>query len=168
MLPQDAFWTANKSVKVRNSDYLHPEGKPIALDGRLRATPAENRHLSLFFMVSRVKSESEANLKVHYPKVEASMNVDLDLPVGKKRSFAIAFDQSKLPQVPIIYNPGLVKKHTKLAVLEDIGLANIVEKQKADKLKATSVSLGAASSKGAQASKTAGRATKGGSAAKAS
>ena len=65
-------------MKVRHADHLHPQGKPIAIDGRLRSTPSENRYLSLFFLVSRCKASDEileANLKGEYPSISASVKV---------------------------------------------------------------------------------------------
>ncbi len=105
---------------MRNSDVLHPEGKPLALDGRLRSTPSENRYLSPFFMVTRTKDESLANMKLHYPAVTATVDIDMDLPTGgKKRSFHLTFDTKSMPQTPVLYNVGIIEPHTKLVVLED-------------------------------------------------
>jgi hypothetical protein len=117
---QDAFWTASKSVKVRNSDRLHPEGKSLALDGRLRSTPADNRYLSPFFMITRTKTEELVNMKLHYPTVTAKIDIQMDLPgIGKKRDFHIAFNAPSMPQTPVLYNESVIDAHTKLVAMED-------------------------------------------------
>jgi hypothetical protein len=85
-------------------------------------------------MVSRTKEEDQANLKVHYPTVSFTAELDFGLPVGKKRSHSIAFPEKQLPITPVLFNPAAIKKHIKLLVLEDIGLAKIMEEQKAARL----------------------------------
>ena len=66
---------------------------------------------------------------------------------------------SMLPQLPVLYNPLLIKKHTKLVVSEDIGLANILEAQKQQKEKG--VGLAAAKQSSASKSKDAASGSKG-------
>ena len=122
---------------------MNCESKPLALDGRLRAVPAtdNSRYLNLFFMVTRTNDPEKANLCMHYVEMKATVDIDLNLPVGKKRTFTIAAKESELPQLPVLYNPTQIKKHTRLIVQEDVGLADILEKQKATKLQSTSTAL---------------------------
>eukprot|EP00972_Heterocapsa_arctica_P012975 1906647-Heterocapsa_arctica.AAC.1 len=87
-------------------------------------------------MVTRTTVAEQANLKVHYPSTTARVDIDLGLPVGKKRTFSVAFEQKKFPQIPVLFNPNAIKQHTRLLIESDIGLAKLMEAQKNDKLKA--------------------------------
>ena len=153
---KDAFWTANKSVKVLNSEKFHPEGKPIALDGRLRATPAPDRLVAPFSMVTRVKADvgeaEKPNMAIHYTKTSAEVQLDFSLPVGKKRVHTIAFKEGSLPQMPVMYNPEAIKKETRLTVLEDIGLQSLMEDVKARQLREAAKAVATAKPAGASTS----------------
>lgn len=116
----------------------------MALDGRLRATPADGRYLSLFFCVTRTKDETadstqtaiDANMKIHYPTVSAGLDINFDLPVGKKRTYSMSFPAKVLPTPPLMYNPLPIKLHTRLFVVEDQGLAAVLKASGAAKGKA--------------------------------
>ena len=52
-----------------------------------------------------------------------------------------AFSTKNLPHIPIMFNPETIKKHTQLFILEDIGLADIMEQTKSDKLNSTAAAI---------------------------
>jgi hypothetical protein len=145
---KDVYWTQNKSVKVMNAELLHPDKRPIALDGRLRSTPNEGRMLSLFFCVSRCKESSDeaaaCNMRIHYPSVSCAVELDFALPTGKKRQHSIAFKQQQTPQVPVMFNPAGVKAHTMLMCLDDAVLAAWKEQEKTNKLQEVAAGVKAA------------------------
>ena len=52
---QDCYWTVGRSVLVGNSMDLHPEKKWLAIDGRLRTVPKDNRSFGLFWSLTRTQ-----------------------------------------------------------------------------------------------------------------
>ncbi len=55
---KDKYWTYGRSNVVKQTADLHPQGKCIGLDGRLRNNPTEARPFSLFFAVERNEDAS--------------------------------------------------------------------------------------------------------------
>ena len=73
---------------------------------------------------------------MHYPEMTSQIDIDLGLPVGKKRTFSVACEAKELPLLPVLYNPNHIKKHIRLVVQEDNRLSEAMQQQKDQKLKA--------------------------------
>ena len=52
---QDCYLTVGRSVLAGNSMDLHPEKKWLAIDGRLRTVPKDNRSFGLFWSLTRTQ-----------------------------------------------------------------------------------------------------------------
>ena len=52
---QDCYWTVGRSVLVGNSMELHAEKKWLAIDGRLRTVPKDNRSFGLVWSLTRAQ-----------------------------------------------------------------------------------------------------------------
>ena len=120
---KERFWTQNRSVIVH-----HSGGKPLVLDGRVRASVEGKTPFALFWIVSRAKAEKahECNLELEY----VGAKVSLEFGFGDKTETK-AID--KAPSIPILTNKKAIKKHVKLCCLEDMSLKALYDKQAEEK-----------------------------------
>ena len=91
----------------------HPEGKALALDGRMRASTDDDVRGALFWIVSRTSEASSANM-VHEP-IATKVDLSFQMP-GKRRKTAVAWSPSEMPCLPVLVNTKAIKKHTMLSV----------------------------------------------------
>ena len=52
---EDCYWTVGRSVLVGNSMELNAEKKWLAIDGRLRTVPKDNRSFGMFWSLTRTQ-----------------------------------------------------------------------------------------------------------------
>ena len=124
------FWTFNRCALLGNGR-LSPSGhKHAVLDGRIRGTVnvplGEGKSFALFWLVDRVEEKKSANLKEGI--VTQSMNVQMSMPFKTEKTKLTMLD-GDLPQVPLLFNPTDIKKHTRLCVLMDAKLKGMAEAQ---------------------------------------
>ena len=100
----------------------HPDHHCLALDGRgknLMANPEvldNDEHLgSLFWLVGKTSSPSEANLNLETVTFEQQIKVHLPVPKRRKTETS-KWDPPEMPGVPILTNVKAIQKHTKLLV----------------------------------------------------
>ena len=95
----------------------HPEGKNIALDGRLRTVQdskgSEKPH-SIFWYVTRLPQDKaeEANLSLGAASVAYTAEVEYNLKGKKKEAVKVP----KLPKIPFFYNTMALDKGIMLQV----------------------------------------------------
>ena len=102
----------------------HTENLCLALDGRGKTQMAEKgsidteQHLgSLFWVVQRTSTVSEANLTLE--NVTFEQQIKLTLPAPKERKVStVLWDTSEMPSIAILLNKKGIKKHTKLLVFQ--------------------------------------------------
>ena len=100
-----------------------PDGRTsVVLDGRNRMTLREadtcdehEKRGTLFFLVQRTHEVKDVNMALQ--PVSASINVDLGMPLQKKRR-KHTWDSAATPTVPLLVNMKVVKKHTQLKMLD--------------------------------------------------
>ena len=100
----------------------HPENQNLALDGRGKNLIAnkevldDDEHMgSLFWLVGKTSSSSDANLSMEVATFEQQVKVHLPGP-KKRRVESSKWDPPEMPGVPILVNMKDIKKHTKLLV----------------------------------------------------
>ena len=118
--------------KKPNDPPLNPDGPhqgwlpenrtSVVLDGRSRMTLREKdtcdeheRRGTLFFLVQRTHEVKDVNMALQ--PVSACINVDLNIPLQKKKR-KLSWDSSATPNVPLLVNMKVVKKHTQLKMLD--------------------------------------------------
>ena len=94
----------------------------VVLDGRSRMTLREKdtcdeheKRGTLFFLVQRTQEVKDVNMALQ--PVSACINVDLNIPLQKKKR-KLSWDSSATPNVPLLVNMKVVKKHTQLKMLD--------------------------------------------------
>ena len=109
----------------------HPDNQNLALDGRgknLMANPEvldNDEHLgSLFWLVGKTSSPSEANLTLETVTFEQQIKVHLPVPKRRKTETS-KWDPPEMPGVPILTNVKAIQKHTKLLVYTSETKSNV-------------------------------------------
>lgn len=121
---KDRNWSQSRAALVKFDVGLHPQKLNLVIDGRLRSAVSEARPFSIFFAVTRVNEEKDANLTLGY--AEVGVRVSIKLPWTAKEKVHNAYDET-LPQVPIMYNKHKIKAHTRLTCTADLDLKKITE-----------------------------------------
>ena len=100
----------------------HPDNQNLALDGRSKNLIAnkevldDDEHLgSLFWLVGKTSSSSDANLSLETATFEHQIKVHLPGP-KRRKSETSKWDPPEMPGVPILTNMKTIHKHTKLLV----------------------------------------------------
>ena len=82
---KDVYWTVGRSVLVSGAERRHPDGKHMAIDGRLRTKyTAGVQSPSLFFSVQRADVGDSHNLTLKHVKVNTKTTVEFPFKAAKK------------------------------------------------------------------------------------
>ena len=82
---KDVYWTVGRSVLVSGAERRHPDGKHMAIDGRLRTKyTAGVQSPSLFFSVQRADVGDSHNLTLKHVKVNTKTTVEFPFKTAKK------------------------------------------------------------------------------------
>ena len=76
----------------------------------------------MFFAVTRVEEANEANMKVGYCNVAVAGDVNVTMPWSSDK---MQLTPDELPQIPIMYNPKKVAKHSLLKCNRDFDLQKV-------------------------------------------
>jgi hypothetical protein len=75
---QDAYWTTGRSTLVSNGARLHPAHKHVAIDGRVRAVPAEDgRSFAPFWSVTRTEASWVAPVALVSTIMKVKLLIDI-------------------------------------------------------------------------------------------
>ena len=113
---------ANQPVGVpMHGAGAHPDGTPLALDGRARASIAaqdlvdsQEHKGSLFWIVERTSDSSQANMCLE--PVTWEHRVTLNMPLKKKKKHIVEWESKDLPSVPLLINKKEIKAHQRLSM----------------------------------------------------
>ena len=103
------------------------------MDGRLRGTSQELLTFALFFAIEQSCQNKDCNLAI----APSALTVSCSLELPNKRSIDKVYAANELPQIPLMWNPAIIKKGKRLLCLEDKGVSKAsveVTKQKAKEL----------------------------------
>ena len=116
-------------VLVPNGAALHPEKRHMVLDGRMKSTPNPLRSFALFFAVENT-TEGDTDRQVNMLLKEGVLNLEckLELPCGQKKDRTLNRDKG-MPAIPLMYNPKLIKKHTRLLCERDAGIQRVAKEE---------------------------------------
>ena len=81
---KDTYYTSGLSYACKYSNTLHPSSKFVAVDGRLRQAPTEDRSFSMFFAMARTTDKSQVNMVLH--DCDISLKATIKLPHKRKAS----------------------------------------------------------------------------------
>ena len=101
---QDCYWTVGRSVLVGNSMDLHPEKKWLAIDGRLRTVPKDNRSFGLFWSLTRTQVVTQqchtlSCLQAVLATTSRLSNIDVQVSLG------FFYFQSRYLHVSLVCTP---------------------------------------------------------------
>ncbi len=126
------LWTAGRSAMVKNTT-VGVGGRPMVIDGRVRAAPEGKSGFALFWLVTRAYEKDDlknVNLELKYIESDLKMNMTVDGHV-----MTIDNDAASMPSFPILINPKKVNKHTRLIAKEDLDMKKLAERLEKEKLK---------------------------------
>ena len=126
------FWTAGRAAIAKNSYVASGDKRPLVIDGRVRAAPDGKHGFALYWIVQRCAAGlKEINMEQSYTQADLVLNLTIN---GEETP--IAKNASAMPSIPIIVNPKIVKKHTRLLAKVDQDLHKLTEKYEADAARA--------------------------------
>ena len=119
-------------LEVKNSYVASGDKRPLVIDGRVRAAPDGKHGFALYWIVQRCAAGlKEINMEQSYTQADLVLNLTIN---GEETP--IAKNASAMPSIPIIVNPKIVKKHTRLLAKVDQDLHKLNEKYEADAARA--------------------------------
>ena len=111
-------------------------GRPMVIDGRVRAAPDGKSGFALFWLVARVAEKDTAGMKnvnMELKYIEASLKMKIKL--DDRAIVDIDKDEQEMPSFTLLVNPKKVNKHTRLMTKEDMDLKKLAERIEKEKLK---------------------------------